>query len=101
MPKNKLQLVESLMQNAAFMKVQMEELQQIINEEGAIKKFKNGNGFLITQEHPAQKSYNVLIQRYTAIIKQLTELLPDNKNYEIQKAGEELAKFIAQGKPKK
>ena len=32
--KNKLQTVESLIRNAAFMAVSLEELQEIINEEG-------------------------------------------------------------------
>lgn len=78
-PENKRKLVAGLIENAAFMKVTLEELQQQVNEEGAIILAKNGNGFDVSQEHPAQKSYNTMINRYTATIKQLAELLPEQK----------------------
>lgn len=40
--KNKLQTVESLIRNAAFMAVSLEELQEIINEEGYTVEYQNG-----------------------------------------------------------
>ncbi|MCZ9311746.1 MAG: hypothetical protein O0V67_00065, partial [Methanocorpusculum sp.] len=40
--KNKLQTVESLIRNAAFMAVSLEELQEIINEEGYPVEYQNG-----------------------------------------------------------
>ena len=79
LPKNKLTLVEGLIENAAFMTVTLEDLQEKIKEEGAVIVAKNGNGFDITQEHPAQKSYNAMINRYTSVIKQLDALLPSEK----------------------
>ena len=39
--KNKLQTVESLIRNAAFMAVSLEELQEIINEEGYTVEYQN------------------------------------------------------------
>ena len=43
--KNKLQTVESLIKNAAFMAVSLEELQEIINEEGyTVEYAKTGAG---------------------------------------------------------
>ena len=42
-----------------------------------MKKKKNGNGFNVTQEHPAQKSYNTMIGKYTAVIAKLDEMLPE------------------------
>lgn len=32
--------------------------------------------YSILREHPALKSYNSMVQRYSGIIKQLTDLLP-------------------------
>ena len=40
--KNKLQTVESLIRNAAFMAVSLEDLQEIINEEGYTVEYQNG-----------------------------------------------------------
>lgn len=76
-PENKKELVQGLIENAAFMKVTLEELQLKVNEEGTVITSKNGNGFDVTQEHPAQKSYNTMINRYTAVMSKLAELLPD------------------------
>ena len=96
---DKKKLCQNLIRNAAFMAVTLEDLQEIIREEGPIKTLTNGNGFDTIQEHPAQKSYTAMITRYSSIIKQLQDLLPDNKAEDINKAGEALAKFVAKGKP--
>lgn len=77
LPKNKQKLSEKLIANAAFMAVTLEDLQAVINKKGAILKQKNGNGFTVTQEHPAQKSYNTMIGKYTAVIAKLDEMLPE------------------------
>ena len=81
------------------MSVTLEELQEDIKERGPIVTGTNGNGFTVSTENPSQKSYNVMISRYTTIIKQLEELLPDQKTENINKAGETLAAFVAKGKP--
>lgn len=96
---NKKALCEKLIQNAAFMAVTLEDLQETIQEEGAVINFINGNGFETMQEHPAQKSYNTMINRYSSVIKQLQDLLPDNKQDAVLNAGEALASFVAKGKP--
>ena len=87
------------MENAAFMTVTLEDLQKQINEEGSIQTGTNGNGFKTTQESPALKAYNSVMQRYTPCIKQLTDMLPDEKSASAAKAGEALAAFVLAGKP--
>jgi hypothetical protein len=77
LPKNKQKLCEKLIGNAAFMAVTLEDLQEQVNKEGAVVKQKNGNGFNVKNEHPAQKSYNVMIGKYTAVIAKLDEMLPE------------------------
>lgn len=96
---DKKSLCAKLIQNAAFMSVTLEELQEKINTEGAVMNFINGNGFVTIQEHPAQKSYNTMINRYSAVIRQLSDLLPDSKQDVVLNAGEALASFVAKGKP--
>lgn len=96
---NKKTLCAKLIQNAAFMAVTLEDLQETIMDEGAVKEFTNGNGFTILQEHPAQKSYNTMINRYASVMRQLQDLLPDKKEDAVFNAGEALAAFVAKGKP--
>ena len=76
LPANKRELVDGLIANAAFMAVTLEDLQTQVTEEGAVIEQKNGNGFMSKMEHPAQKSYNTMINRYNATIKVLGEMLP-------------------------
>lgn len=96
---DKKKLCEHLIQNAAFMSVTLEDLQEDIKEDGPVIICKNGNGFDVLQESPSQKSYNTMINRYCSTIKQLQDLLPDSKTDVKNKAGESLAAFIAKGKP--
>lgn len=88
LPKNKQKLTEKLIANAAFMAVTLEDLQTEVNKKGAVIKQKNGNGFTVVQESAAQKSYNVMIGKYTAVIAKLDEMLPE----EIGKS--KLGKFL-------
>jgi len=75
-PENKKKLCEKLIQNAAFMAETLEELQATVKKEGAVVTIVNGNGFEVQQENPAQKSYNTMINRYSTIIRQLSDMLP-------------------------
>ena len=54
--KNKLQTVESLIKNAAFMAVSLEELQEIINEEGYTVEYQNGANQSGTKQSDAWRS---------------------------------------------
>lgn len=97
-PENKKQLCSNLIKNASFLAIELEDLQKDIAENGAINTSKNGNGFVISQESPAHKSYISAMKMYSTIIKQLIDLLPDDKQDSISKAGESLAGFVAKGK---
>ncbi|MBQ0100695.1 MAG: hypothetical protein KBS39_04235 [Lachnospiraceae bacterium] len=96
--KDKKLLTMNLIRNAAFMAVTLEDLQEDVKANGAVVRGTNGNGFDVTQESPAQKSYNVMINRYASVIKQLGDLLPDAKADTVAKAGEALAMFVTKGK---
>lgn len=72
--KDKKAINQKLINNAAFMAITLQSLQDQVNSEGPVIKSINGNGFETINEHPAQKSYNTMINRYTVVIKQLTDL---------------------------
>lgn len=83
-------LCEGLIQNAAFMYVTLNELQEEIKEKGAVLECTSGNGFRTVKDNPAYKAYTTLISRYTVVMKQLNDLLPTEE----ERAGDELLDFI-------
>ena len=90
-PEDKKSLCEGLIKNAAFMYVTLEELQEEINENGAMIKYQSGNGFDTIRDNPAQKAYTTMISRYTGIIEQLNKMLPSDK---IMQNNDELLDFL-------
>ena len=65
-----------LIENAAFMRIVLEDLQEIIKNEGVTESYQNGaNQFGIKQSASLQ-SYNSLIKNYAAVIKTLDKMLP-------------------------
>lgn len=71
-----------LIEEAAFMKITLAELKVSINENGPVDDMPQGD-YSILREHPALKSYNTMVQRYAAILKQLTDLLPKEVQKEV------------------
>ena len=77
--KNKLQTVESLIKNAAFMAVSLEELQEIINAEGYVVEYQNGENQKGTKQSDAVKTHIAMTRNLTVIMKQLDELVPPER----------------------
>ncbi|MDD3157308.1 hypothetical protein [Anaeromusa sp.] len=71
--------VENLMYNAAFMSVTLQLLQSEINKNGAVSEYKNGENQFGTKKSPEVEIYNTMIKNYSAVMKQLTDLLPRNE----------------------
>ena len=80
--KNKLQTVESLIKNAAFMAVSLEELQEIINAEGYTVEYQNGENQKGTKQSDAVKTYIAMTKNHASIINQFTDLVPPEKQKE-------------------
>ena len=76
LPKDKMKAADGLIQEAAFMKVTLEETRHVIDQEGILEKFEQGAQKFL-REHPATKVYNTMIQRYTTVCKQLFDMIPD------------------------
>ncbi|OYD06096.1 hypothetical protein [Paludifilum halophilum] len=71
----KKQVADGLIQEAAFMQATLEELRRMIDEQGPVDSMPQGE-YSILREHPAVRTYNTMIQRYTTVVKQLADLLP-------------------------
>ncbi len=93
--KDKQAAAEGLIQEAAFMRATLEEARAIIDREGILELFEQGEQ-KFQREHPATKVYNTMINRYAGVCKQLIDLLPDG---DAKKQGEdELMAFIKRGR---
>lgn len=68
--------VDSLMDEAAFMAASLYELRKIINEKGYTEEYQNGANQKGIKKCSEVEIYNTMIKNYSAIIKQLTDLLP-------------------------
>ncbi len=97
---DKIQMAEGLIGNAAFMNVTLDELKDEINSRGALTTY---NKNLV--ENPATKSYNTMINRYSAVMAQLLNLLPKDEQpiaaKQVDPKEEKLKKFIKKGTDKK
>lgn len=79
LPENKLKLVTPVIQNAAFMKVTLEDLQYEINEEGYTDDYRNGNEQSGRKASAKLQAYTSLMKQYTVVIDRLQKMLPEQK----------------------
>ena len=75
----KLKLVTPLIEKAAFMSIELDELQKTIEEDGWTSEYKNGENQYGTKRSPEADTYIALSKNYAAVIKQLVELVPAPK----------------------
>lgn len=76
---NQKAIAKPLIQNAAFMKVTLEDLQETINAEGVIDEYQNGANQRGIKQSATLQSYNSLIKNYTSVIKALSAIVPPEK----------------------
>ncbi len=87
-PDNKQPIATALYDELVFLNATLNNLREIIKKEGVLDLFQNGSQEYY-REHPALKSYNTTLSRYSNIIKQLIELLPNS-----EQASDELLDFL-------
>lgn len=75
----KKKLVTPLIEKAAFMSIELDELQETIEKDGWISEYQNGANQYGTKRSPEADTYIALSKNYAAIIKQLVELVPAQK----------------------
>lgn len=74
-PKDLLSTVSSLVQNAAFMSISLEDLQDAINMNGFVEVYQNGAQTGM-KKRPEVDIYNTMVKNHASILKQLVDLLP-------------------------
>ena len=74
-PVDRRAVAEKLIAEIAFMEDTLNGLRRHIEKNGAIDHFKQGQQEF-DRESPAVKTYNTMIQRYSLIYRQLTDMLP-------------------------
>lgn len=87
----KKQFADGLIYQFAVTTVTLERLVEEINSSALIEDFKQGTQEL-RRENPALKSYNTTIKSFTALSKNLLDLLPEKTQ---KQAGEELMSFAS------
>ena len=80
---NQRSIVSPLIQNAAFEKVTLEDLQEQINTEGVTEIYTNGANQQGVKQSAALQSYVSLMKTYAAVIKTLAQLVPPEKRAKI------------------
>ena len=76
LPKHKLAIVTPLLENAAFMRITLEDLQASINENGCSDEYKNGENQYGKKAAADLQAYNSLIKNYNMVSDRLEKLLP-------------------------
>lgn len=75
-PPGQKEIVAPLLQNSAFMKVTMEDMQEIINTEGVEDRYRNGNAQYGTKPSAIVQAYNSMLKNYTTVTAKLLALIP-------------------------
>lgn len=91
--KDRLKVVEKLIDSASFMSVTLQDLEKEINKNGTVSEYKNGENQYGTKKSPEVEVYNTMVKNYTSIIKQLLDQLPQSESDPLKDGGE-LAEFI-------
>ena len=92
-------VADGLIQEAAFMRVTLEETRYVIDQRGVLDLFEQGEQSFL-REHPATKVYGTLINRYSVVCKHLFDLLPEPPK-QGQGGTDELVNFLGKGRGKK
>jgi len=76
LPEKSLNAAKSLIENAAFMAISLDDLQEIINQKGYTEEYQNGANQKGVKKSSEVEIYNTMIKNHASIIKQLTDLIP-------------------------
>lgn len=79
LPENKKKMAEKLIENASFMSITLDELKDDIKLYGVKETYVNGKDQFGFKESIESKTYNTMVKNYMNIIKQLNDMLPEDK----------------------
>ena len=86
--------VDSLVDEAAFMAGSLYELRKIIDEKGYTEEYQNGANQKGVKKCSEVEIYNTMIKNYSAIVKQLTDLIPKETAKSAQNMSDGFEDFI-------
>ena len=86
--------VDSLVDEAAFMAASLYELRRIIDEKGYTEEYQNGANQKGVKKCSEVEIYNTMIKNYSAIVKQLTDLIPKEQTKSVQNVSDGFEDFI-------
>lgn len=89
--KDKLSFVDKLIEQVAFMKTTLLELNDEINTNGTLESYTSGQGEVLRRESASSKVYNTMIKNYNSTMKQLIDFIPEK---EVEETKDELLEFI-------
>ena len=75
MPEDMLRLVDGLIQRAAFLRVELEDLEDDINKNGSTEIYEGPGQPPITRIRASAQHYDKMVRQYLATCKQLAELV--------------------------
>ena len=81
-----------------MLRATIDDCEEHITSEGLVVKMSQG-AYEIDRENPYVKIQDRAQKTYSALLKQLDDMLPSTKAQEVAKAGDALKSFISQGKP--
>ena len=90
--KDRQKICLQLILNAVFMEDQLTKLQAEIREKGVKSEYQNGENQWGEKKSVEVDVYNAMIKNYTAVIRQLGDMLP-----QAPPADDELTKFLKAG----
>lgn len=73
---NKKTAAQGLIDECAFMRATLKQLRELIDDQGVVDEMEQGD-YSIIREHPAVRTYNTMVQKYSAVCKQLFDMLPN------------------------
>lgn len=76
LPDDAMKTALSLIENAAFMVVTLEDLQKSINRNGVVDTYQNGANQFGLKKSAAVEVYNTMIKNHVAVMKSLTDMIP-------------------------
>lgn len=82
-PEKERSVIDPLLQNFAFMKVTLEDLQEEINRDGISETYQNGENQSGQKENSKLKSYNRLIKNFESVTKTLMRYIPEDDQVSI------------------
>ena len=78
----KKELLTNLIRKAEFMNGELQKLQEIIKEKGWVEEYQNGQNQKGLKKSSEGDTYNQLIKNYAALMRQIADNLPAEKDKE-------------------